>query len=1576
MLENSTNNDHFDHDLISLGATFSNLSTDIITPNTQKLGLVANNSFAPSEILSASLQADPGNSITEAKDLGLVTGSKQANDWVGSTDGQDYYHFRTDRLGDLDYHLTGLSNNANIQLLNIGGGTISGSYKSGSQSEDKTYNNLAPGDYYFKVYGGDTNYNLAFELSNSDPGNSILDAKDLGLVTGSKQESGWIGSTDTSDYYRFRTDRLADLDYSLTGLSDNANVQLLNSNGSIVSGSYKSGSQSEGYSHSKLAAGDYYLKIYGKDTNYNLAFGLGSQSAITVTSPNGGNQLEAGKSYNFTWTDNISENVRLNLYQGGTFKQTINSNTPSDGSHYWTLPANLAPGSNYRIKIASVSNSNVDDWSDSEFTVQPKPQITVTSPNGGNQLEAGKTHNFTWTDNISENVRLDLYQENTLKQTISSNTPSDGSYNWTLPANLTTASNYKLKVSSVSNINVADWSNNYFTINPKPQITLTSPDGGNQLKSGENLSITWTDNISENVNIDLYRDDTFVQSIAGNTASDGQSFWTVPTNLPLSDRYKIKVSKSGDSSIGDLSDNYFSVYQPNITLTSPNGGNKLTPGENINITWTDNISENVEINLFVESDTPYVQTINDSTPSDGGYLWQVPEDLPTDAQYKITISSFSNPAITDTSDDYFTIKPNVVHKVDDFNGDGKHDILWRQLNNGIYHAWAMNGLNRLDGITLEGIEDANDTAWHPVALGDFNGDGNTDIVARYLWNNNPGFNRIWLMNDNQKIGQIELPRESNLNWNVGGTGDFNQDGSLDILWRNHQTGENNVWLMNGTGRIGNVALKNEANPNLKIAGTGDFNKDGNIDILWRNYQTGENNVWLMNGTNHSQNVGIMTVPDLNWQIAGTGDFNQDSNIDILFRHLPTGENHVWLMNGTNFTESKQIPIVPGKEWHIVGESDTIPTWTAEYYNNKTLSGTPVYTEGVGTSYSSNSYGELSLNWGLGSPKNTPADGFSAKFKTKRYLAPGLYQIQTGADDGIRVIIDGQKVTDRWVFGSGDSGYFYSNGKEHDIQVEYYEEGGGASLDLKIKRATKIDEPVNESQEWKTSIYNWNPTQSNQPPQDFFIDNNKLIGTVNLGSNIRSDGKFGINVDWQNGAIKGDNRLPHDNFAIRSYTHKLLEAGKTYKATVTGDDGFQLFAKQWHTNNVVDLLSNRRQVPTGWTQNYPSQGAKTYEFTVDNTAWYDLAFQMFEVNSPSSFDFKLEQGCGNSVPNLHANPTQSNPLKGFVHPLNGSGTITQGNNGSTSHTGKQAYAIDYGVDIGTPIYAMRSGTVTSVIQGYPDTGGGPEKANQANLIEIDHGGGYYSGYLHLQNGFASKVNIKPGDTVQAGQLIGYSGNSGWSTGSHLHVEVHGHENGYWGQTVPFEIGNIENTCANSGIGITTQQVADSIGGFKSQVDTYYSKIVDALKEFNILDRNTLIATVATIRTETGGFQPIHEYGGDQYFTNLYENRSDLGNIYPGDGAKYHGRGFIQVTGRNNYQYYGNKLGVDLINNPNLALDPTISARILASYFVDRGISTKANQGNWNAVRYAVNGGYNGLDTFLNVVNSASQIYPIA
>gem|GEM_PF-2639735 len=153
---------------------------------------------------------------------------------------------------------------------------------------------------------------------------------------------------------------------------------------------------------------------------------------------------------------------------------------------------------------------------------------------------------------------------------------------------------------------------------------------------------------------------------------------------------------------------------------------------------------------------------------------------------------------------------------------------------------------------------------------------------------------------------------------------------------------------------------------------------------------------------------------------------------------------------------------------------------------------------------------------------------------------------------------------------------------------------------------------------------------------------------------------------------------------------------------------------------------------------------------------------------------------------NAIPTESNPLQGFSNPLKTSIYITQGPNGKYSHHGRSRYAIDLNASIGTPVYAMHSGKVVFLRDVYQDTGGGSENAGTFNTVVIAQDNGYRSAYLHLERGFIQKVGIHEGDQVVAGQLIGYSGNSGWSTGPHLHVEVH---QGFFGQTVPFEIDGV-------------------------------------------------------------------------------------------------------------------------------------------------------------------------------------------
>lgn len=140
---------------------------------------------------------------------------------------------------------------------------------------------------------------------------------------------------------------------------------------------------------------------------------------------------------------------------------------------------------------------------------------------------------------------------------------------------------------------------------------------------------------------------------------------------------------------------------------------------------------------------------------------------------------------------------------------------------------------------------------------------------------------------------------------------------------------------------------------------------------------------------------------------------------------------------------------------------------------------------------------------------------------------------------------------------------------------------------------------------------------------------------------------------------------------------------------------------------------------------------------------------------------------------------------------------------------------------------------------------------------------------------------------------------------------------------------------------------------------------ALSEKGINTDLTLIGALATCRVEVGrNFLPIAE---SKLAGIMYEGRKDLGNTTLGDGVKYRGRGYIQLTGRSNYAVYGTKLGIDLINNPDLAMKPSISASILAQYFKDRSVYAACDQKNWVYARKLVNGGTNGLTIFLSIID---------
>lgn len=113
-------------------------------------------------------------------------------------------------------------------------------------------------------------------------------------------------------------------------------------------------------------------------------------------------------------------------------------------------------------------------------------------------------------------------------------------------------------------------------------------------------------------------------------------------------------------------------------------------------------------------------------------------------------------------------------------------------------------------------------------------------------------------------------------------------------------------------------------------------------------------------------------------------------------------------------------------------------------------------------------------------------------------------------------------------------------------------------------------------------------------------------------------------------------------------------------------------------------------------------------------------------------------------------------------------VGQGYNGGFTHSENLKYSIDFTIPVGTPIHAARKGTVISLAKKYSEGGVRKDLLSKANFIMIQHEDGTIANYAHLKK---DGVVVDIGEKVEEGQLIGYSGNTGFSQGPHLHFEVH-------------------------------------------------------------------------------------------------------------------------------------------------------------------------------------------------------------
>ena len=319
--------------------------------------------------------------------------------------------------------------------------------------------------------------------------------------------------------------------------------------------------------------------------NSNTTFSIvdATQPAVTVNTPNGGENWSVGSVQNITWTatDNVNVtaiDINFSADNGNNFS-AVAAGQSNTGTFAWTVPSTVTSTAIIQVIARDAAGNVAADSSNSTFVISEPdttaPLVNLTAPNGGEIWGSGSSQTILWTatDNVAVsaiNLSYSLNNGNTFT-TIATGETNDGEYQWTVPNSVSETAIIRVTASDTSGNQATDQSNNIFAIRDEtaPSVTITSPNGGEAWTVGSTQIITWVANDNLGVSqVDIYYSanggTTFAPVAIGET-NDGSYSWSVPTTPTDTGVVRIIARDAAGNATADESDGNFRITEVNNT---------------------------------------------------------------------------------------------------------------------------------------------------------------------------------------------------------------------------------------------------------------------------------------------------------------------------------------------------------------------------------------------------------------------------------------------------------------------------------------------------------------------------------------------------------------------------------------------------------------------------------------------------------------------------------------------------------------------------------------------------------------------------------------------------------------------------------------------------------------------------------------------------------------------------------------------------------------------------------------------------------------------------------------------------